>query len=129
MNPWEGLDPVDLGDALLDRQIIGEDGTSVGKVDDLELRRAGDHYVVDALLIGSVALSDRFDGWLSALLRRLGRWFRTEQIQRIPMSAIRQAEPTIVVTAAVARETYSPAEEWLRRKVIGRIPGADHASK
>ncbi len=129
MNPWADFDRIDLGDTLLDRQIVGEDGTVVGKVDDLELRWSGRHYVVDALLVGADALADRFDSRLARLIRRAGKWFRSAEYQRIPISAIRKVEPTVVVTTAVAKGTASPAEDWLQRKLIGRIPGAGHASK
>ncbi|QKV73350.1 PRC-barrel domain-containing protein [Amycolatopsis sp. Hca4] len=127
MNPDRG--PIDLGDALLDRQIVGEDGTVVGKVDDLELRAEGGTYVVDALLVGPEALADRIGGPIGRLLHHIGRGFRAQAPQRIPMNAVRRIEPTIVVTTAVAQATESPSEDWLRRHVIGRIPGANRASR
>jgi sporulation protein YlmC with PRC-barrel domain len=130
MNPWTDRGLVDLADALLDRQITGEDGTVVGKVDDLELRAEDDGtHVVDALLVGPEALADRLDGVTGKLLRRIGRGFRTQAPQRIPMNAIRGVEPTVVVTTAVAQATTSPSEDWLRRKVVDRIPGAGRASQ
>ena len=130
MNPFTDHGPVDLGDTLLDRQITGEDGKAVGKVDDLELRAAEDGtYVVDALLVGPEALSDRIDGPIGKLLRRLGRGFRAGAPQRIPVNAIRRIEPAIVVTTAVADATDSPSEDWLRRRIVDRIPGARRASR
>lgn len=129
MNPFPGHGPIDLGDALLDRQITGEDGTVVGKVDDLELRAEGGTFVVDALLVGPEALSDRIDGPIGKLLRRLGRGFRAGAPQRIPLNAIRRIEPTVVVTSAVAHATDSPSEDWLRRRIVDRIPGAGRASR
>ncbi|MBE8518574.1 hypothetical protein ILP97_13830 [Amycolatopsis sp. H6(2020)] len=129
MNPWTDIGRIDLGDALLDRQIIGEDGTVVGKVDDLELRAENGTYVVDALLVGPEALADRVGGPIGKLLHHIGRGFRAQAPQRIPLNAIRRIEPTIVVTTAVAHATDSPSEDWLRRHVIGRIPGAGHASR
>ncbi|KDN20140.1 PRC-barrel domain-containing protein [Amycolatopsis rifamycinica] len=129
MNPWTDLGRIDLGDALLDRQIVGEDGTVVGKVDDLELRAEDGRYVVDALLVGPEALADRLGGPIGRLLHHIGRGFRARAPQRIPMNAIRRIEPTIVVTTAIAHATGSPSEDWLRRRVIGRIPGAGRASR
>ncbi|ADJ45067.1 hypothetical protein AMES_3242 [Amycolatopsis mediterranei S699] len=129
MNPWTDLGLVDLGDTLLDRQIVGEDGTVVGKVDDLELRAENGTYVVDALLVGPEALADRLGGPIGTLLHHIGHGFRAQAPQRIPLNAIRRIEPTIVVTTAVARATDSPSEDWLRRRVIGRIPGAGRASR
>ncbi|MFD5247734.1 hypothetical protein ACFWIW_24575 [Amycolatopsis sp. NPDC058340] len=128
MNPWQDLDPLDLGDSLLDRQIVGEDGTVVGKVDDLELREDDrGRYVIDTVLTGSWSLADRLDGLLGRLLRRIGARLHTTAPHRIPISAIREIEPAIVVTTAVARASISPSEEWLRRTIIDRIPGAGDA--
>ncbi|WP_033262981.1 PRC-barrel domain-containing protein [Amycolatopsis vancoresmycina] len=129
MNPWTDRGFVDLSDSLLDRQITGEDGTVVGKVDDLELRAEGGTYVVDALLVGPEALADRIGGPIGRLLHHIGRGFRAGAPQRIPLNAIRRVEPTIVVTTAVAQATDSPSEDWLRRKIVGRIPGAGRASR
>ncbi|MEU5260253.1 hypothetical protein [Amycolatopsis sp. NPDC021455] len=129
MNPWTDHGTMDLADALLDRQITGEDGTVVGKVDDLELRADGGTFVVDALLVGPEALADRIDGPIGKLLRRLGRGFRAGAPQRIPLNAIRRIEPTVVVTTAVAHATESPSEDWLRRRIVDRIPGAGRASR
>jgi sporulation protein YlmC with PRC-barrel domain len=129
MTPWDDIDFIDLGDSLLDRQIVGEDGTVVGKVDDLDLRADDGTFIVDALLVGPEALADRVNGPIGKLLRRIGRGFRTEAPQRIPMTAIRQVEPTIVVTTAIAHATRSPSEDWLQRTIIDRIPGAGHASR
>ncbi|MEV4058371.1 hypothetical protein AB0J55_44800 [Amycolatopsis sp. NPDC049688] len=129
MNPWTDLGLVDLSDSLLDRQITGEDGTVVGKVDDLELRAEDGTYVVDALLVGPEALADRIGGPIGKLLRRIGRGFRAGAPQRIPLNAVRGIEPTVVVTTAVAQATESPSEDWLRRRIIGRIPGAGRASR
>jgi sporulation protein YlmC with PRC-barrel domain len=129
MNPWTDLGLADLSDSLLDRQITGEDGTVVGKVDDLELRVADGICVVDALLVGPEALADRIGGPIGRLLHHIGRGFRAAAPQRIPLNAIRRVEPTIVVTTAVAQATDSPSEDWLRRRVIGRIPGAGRASR
>ena len=128
MNPWDH-GPIDLADALLDRQITGEDGTVVGKVDDLELREENGTFVVDALLVGPEALSDRIGGLTGKLLRRLGRGFRAGAPQRIPLNAVRRIEPTVVVTTAVAHATDSPSEDWLRRRIVDRIPGAGRASR
>lgn len=129
MTPWDPEHPIYLNDVLLDRQILGEDGTVVGKVDDLELRAEGATFVVDALLVGPEALADRIGGPAGKLLRRLGRGFRAQAPQRIPMNAIRRVEPAIVVTTAVARATDSPSQDWLRRKVVDRIPGAGNARR
>ncbi|WP_410671504.1 PRC-barrel domain-containing protein [Amycolatopsis sp. cmx-4-68] len=129
MNPWDDIHPIDLGDALLDRQITGEDGTVVGKVDDLELRAEGGTLVVDALLVGPEALADRIGGPVGKLLRRIGRGFRTQAPQRIPLNAIRRVEPTVVVTTAVAQATTSPSQDWLRRRIVDRIPGAGRAGR
>ncbi|WP_103351368.1 PRC-barrel domain-containing protein [Amycolatopsis sp. CA-128772] len=129
MNPWTDLGLVDLSDSLLDRQITGEDGTVVGKVDDLELRAEGGTYVVDALLVGPEALADRIGGPIGRLLHHVGRGFRAGAPRRIPLNAIRRIEPSIVVTTAVAQATDSPSEDWVRRRIIGRIPGAGRASR
>lgn len=130
MTDWHGRERVDLGTELLDRQILGPDGIAIAKVDDIELRAREDGRLeVTALIVGAAALHRRLPRW--------GRWLLRvgtaaaggpSEERRVPLGAITDADSDVVVTKAGAESAASPAEDRLRRRIIGRIPGARHES-
>src|SRR4051794_27384705 len=117
---------------LLDRQIVDRDGQLVGKVDDLELTTGDDGVpYVTALLVGQQALGRRIGGWLGGWIENAAR--RLAPVPdpgpiRIPYDLV--ADVGSAVTLSVRREVLAdpPLESWLRDHLIGRIPGAGHAS-
>lgn len=126
---WHELTQVDLGDRLLDRQVIDPDGASVGKVDDLRLRVREDGRIeVTELLLGAPALTGRFAGWarriVSWAVRRLSV---SDRPRAIPMTTVLRATPAVMVTRSAAKAVESPTEQRVRR-FVGRIPGAGDAS-
>lgn len=117
---------------LLDHQVLGPTGRMLGKVDDLSLDEDDRGLRVTGLLLGPPALAPRFPG-------RLGRW--PEAIWRrlhsdpdpgpsvVPMgqvtdigSAVRVSEEAEAVLLA-----SDDLENWLRRRLVSRIPGAKGA--
>lgn len=121
---------LDLGVELLDRSVVAPDRSPLGKVDDLELREGPDGWPeVVALLLGSDALADRLGRRTGALLhwaaRRCGGGGAP---RRIPLDVVEDIGATITVGEAAARDASSPVEQRLRERVVGRIPGAGHAS-
>jgi sporulation protein YlmC with PRC-barrel domain len=120
-----------IGFNLLDRQIVDLDGALVGKVDDVEIElAAGAPPRVIALLVGQEPLGERIAGAFGAALAGSARRLRSDKESapiRIPFEVVAQVGPAI--TLSVRREllTEPGLEQWLRDKVIGRIPGAQHA--
>lgn len=123
---WASLD-------LLDRQVVDADGTPVGKVDDLELHAPdGGPPVVTALLSGLSALGPRLGGALGAAIGGAAQRLRPDDapVRRIPLSLVAAAGPSIALTTpAAAAGLVPPMEEWLRRNVIGPLPGSGDAPR
>jgi hypothetical protein len=116
---------------LLDRQIVDRDDVPVAKVDDLELvARADGRLAVAALLCGPGALGPRTGGrlgrWTSAIWRRL-RTDETPQPGRIDAALVTGIDSAVHVSASVAELRVDGLERWVRRYVVDRIPGAQHA--
>lgn len=114
---------------LLDHQIVGSDGHFIGKVDDLALREEGDALVAEALMVGPAALAPRYPGvlgrWGWAIWRRLNDP-DDPGVVLVPLRDVQDIGSDIVVSDA-AREALLASfgmENWLRRHLIGRIPGA-----
>lgn len=123
---------------LLDRQLVDRNGVACGNVDDLELTRADSgRLYVTGILTGPGELAYRL-GW-----RRLGRWLREvnrhmwggrsessdHHPNRIPMDVVSGVDNH--VTVAFDRDqigTWS-LDDWVRRHIIGHIPGSKHAAE
>ena len=129
----DGPDPLRVDFHLLDRQIVDPAGTKIGKVDDVELE-VDDHgqIRITALLVGLHVLGTRMKDpvgrWLAAVTTRLHPRGHPEPI-RIPLDHVTKIGSEVIV--GVKRELFEqpPMEQWLRDKLIGRIPGAGDASK
>jgi hypothetical protein len=116
---------------LLDRQIVDRDGAPIANVDDIELVvRADGRLAVATLLCGPGALGPRMGGrvgrWTTAIWRRL-RPDESPQPGRIDAALVTGTDSAVHVSASVAELRVDGLEQWLRRYVIDRIPGAGHA--
>lgn len=131
MSTWHERDIMDLLTDMIDREIVDPDGVPVGRVDDLELRRRPDGRIeVAALLTGTSVLQSRLPRWAARLINVFVRVSGgLDEPRRIPLEAVTQVDTTVSITAAAAEAAESPAEDRIRRKVIGRIPGAGDASR
>ena len=120
---------VDLGLRLMDHQLVGPSGALLGNVDDVVLRQDDQGLVVVGLVSGPGALGPRQPGrlgrWIVAVWRRLDRRERPEPLM-VPMSHVRDIGSAVTVSDRAERLLHETAglEQWLRRYVIGRIPGA-----
>lgn len=119
---------MDLIRDLLDKQLVDRHQRPMGKVDGvvLSLSDAGRPprvaYIEVGMLTQARRLHPRLEKWVARLLKRWGT--QNDESFRIPWA---QVVPTgNDVTAGVeAEETPALALElWLRKKVVGRIPGA-----
>ena len=117
---------------LMDRQLVDRDGCLAGKVDDLELDDSGNGPIVVAILSGPGALAGRIGGragvWLGALHRRL----HEEQDPgpaRVPIEHVRRIHDAVELDRPRRELASDASEDWARDVVIGKIPGARHASE
>jgi sporulation protein YlmC with PRC-barrel domain len=118
----------DLTLHLLDRQVVDTQGEAVGKVDDLEISDEG---YVTAILTGPQALGGRLGGllgdWLVLLSAGISR-SSTAEPGRIPMELVTDYGSKITVARSRAELGAHRNEDRARHYLIGRIPGAEHAS-
>lgn len=123
---------VQLGRQLLDRQIVDRDGRLVGKVDDLAFAFDDEGYpYVDCLLTGQGALGQRVGGLTGRFLLALADRFVESPPVRpvpIPFSLVERVDSAVRLRCRSADLPPSAVENWLRRNVIERIPGAHRAS-
>lgn len=114
---------------LLDHQIVDGDGYFLGKVDDLALREDGGDLVVEALMVGPAALAPRYPGalgrWGWAIWRRLNDP-ADPGVTLVPLREVLDIGSDVRVSdgARDALLASSGLENWLRRYLVGRIPGA-----
>ena len=97
----------------------------IGKVDGLVLEIApGKRPRVAAIEVGAVVLARRLHPrlarWTAALLRRLGA---PSEPFRIPWSRVRDVGMDVEVDLELGETRLHAWQQWLRQKVMGRIPG------
>ncbi|MGC1210709.1 MAG: hypothetical protein WA890_05465 [Micromonospora sp.] len=123
---------VQLSSQLLDRQIVDRDGRLVGKVDDLVFAFDDEGYpYVDHLLTGQGALGQRVGGLAGRFLVALAnRFVENPPVRpvRVPFPLVERVDSAVRLRCRSADLPPSPVENWLRRNVIDRIPGAHRAS-
>jgi len=121
---------IDAGLNLLDRQIIDKDGMMAGNVDDLELTFPADGGppVITGILAGPGALARRLGprsgAWLESLHSRL---HPAEQPgpARVAFGVVRRVADHVEITVSRSELDVSRFEEWVRDKIIAKIPGAE----
>ena len=122
---------LDAGLDLLDRHVTDCDGTSVGKVDDLELELPdGERPRVVALLLGPQAQARRIGGrlgrWMAGIAARLGG---SEEPRRIPLELVEEFGVSIRLRVKAESLPWpGQLETWLRDNFVHRIPGGSRAS-
>ena len=120
---------LDAGLELLDRQILDPDGRMAGNVDDLTLswrEEAGPPFVSE-ILAGPGALSRRLGG-------RLGRWIgaihgrlqdqHLEGPASMGFGIVSTLDEAVHVTVGYEDLPTYAVESWVRKRIVGRIPGA-----
>ncbi|MFF0561728.1 hypothetical protein [Streptomyces sp. NPDC004266] len=117
---------------LLDRQVVDRDDRPVCKVDDLELEPDVDGSPqVTAVLVGPAALAPRLGGkaarWLAAVQRRLSVG-EGEGPARLDFDHVIGIGAVVRVDLPEEDVKVHALEDWTRENVIGRLPGAGHAS-
>ena len=113
---------------ILDKQVVDREETKMGKVDAIiaELR-AGEPPRVTFVEIGSSALARRLGPRLGRLASRIGERLGGEKHRepyRIPWSKLKVGLNTVRADVEAEKTQALEWELWLRKKVIGKIPGA-----
>jgi hypothetical protein len=110
---------------LLDRQILDDDGNPIGTVDDIELDDlALDHDIAAGTAAPQVTALVSGHG-LST--RILGGRPPDSRLQFIPWNLVGRIGVVISLRPTDHQFDTLWVERWLRRHVIGRIPGGRHA--
>jgi sporulation protein YlmC with PRC-barrel domain len=127
--PIEAGTPLSLGLRLLDHQILGREQEMVGNVDDVALEERDGRLVAVGLLRGPGAWAHRQPG-------ALGRWsraiWRRLDPREDPRPLVLPLDHVVAIGSAVHVDPWADTflagadglELWLRRHVVGRIPGA-----
>ena len=127
--PIEAGTPLALGLRLLDHQLLGRDQEMVGNVDDVALEERDGRLLVVGLLRGPGAWAHRQPG-------ALGRWgravWRRLDAREDPQPLVLPLDHVLAIGSAVHVDPWADAfladadglELWLRRHVVGKIPGA-----
>ena len=127
--PLEAGAPLPLGLRLLDHQILGRDQEMFGNVDDVALEERDGRLVAVGLLRGPGAWAHRQPG-------ALGRWglaiWRRLDPREDPRPLVLPLDHVVAIGSAVHVDPWADGvlsrsddlELWLRRHVVGRIPGA-----
>ena len=125
----EAGQPLSLRLRLLDHQVLGHDKEMLGNVDDVALEERDGELAVVGLLCGGAAWAKRQPGLL-------GRWSRAVSVRldarEAPRPLVLPLDHVLALDSAVHVDPWSEGvlagearlELWLRRHVIGRIPGA-----
>jgi sporulation protein YlmC with PRC-barrel domain len=116
-----------VGQALLDQQVVDRDGEQMGKVDGVivELREGKPPRIANLVIGGGTAarrLHPAFAGWLMRLRRRWGP--QGDQPLQVPWSKVRKIGVDVKVDLVAEHTAALAWEHWIRRHIIGRIPGA-----
>ena len=116
---------------LLDRQLVDVDGRLVGKVDDVEFALDADGApYLRTLLSGPGVLGARVGGRLGRMLVLAAERFVTDRPMaplHIPYELVTRIDSAVWLRVRAEDLATSPVEEWLRRNLIDRIPGAGRA--
>jgi len=112
---------------VLDKQVVDTNGDNAGKVDGmiLEVRDGAPPRVV-AIEVSPITLLARFN-------RRLATWYAKRDARlghgrgtpfRIPWENIQRSKLSILIDSAVDDTPINALEDWLRAKIVDRIPGS-----
>src|SRR5919206_4308293 len=106
---------------IVDNQLLDSEGERVTKVAGVEVELREDaRPLVRALLVGPEPLARRVGPRVGRLVQRITGGKREV---RIPWEHVEDAAPDIHLNVPASATGATHAEEWVREKIIGRIPG------
>jgi sporulation protein YlmC with PRC-barrel domain len=113
---------------IIDKQVVDRHQTKMGKVDGLVLAlQSGKAPVVSSIEIGAITLARRLGRRPERFIRSLKkRWgsSRSQQPYRVPWRQVRDVGLDIELALDVRETPVDDWQDWLRQKVIKRIPGS-----
>lgn len=118
---------MELALEVLDQQVSDRNGELMGKVDGIRLElRPGKPPRVASLVIGGGTAARRVHPRLADWLLRWGRRWgpKEQQPLEVPWSKVLKIGIDVQVDLDAQRTTAWAWESWVRRHIIGRIPGA-----
>jgi sporulation protein YlmC with PRC-barrel domain len=118
---------MNLGQALLDQQVVDRSGELMGKVDGIVLEmRDGKAPKVARLMIGGGTAARRIHpGFAEWLLRWRRRWGPTDdRALEVPWAKVRRIGLDVRVDLDAEHTPAFAWEHWVRDHIITRIPGA-----
>jgi len=129
VGPLSGGAPLPLGLRLLDHQLVGAEQELLGNVDDVALEEREGQLFAVAVLRGPGAWANRQPG-------AMGRWgravWRRLHSEEDPAPVSLRLDHVVSIGSAVEVDPWAASflagtdglELWLRRHVVGKIPGA-----
>jgi len=112
---------------LLDAQLVDRDHRLLGRVDGVLLDvREGRPPRVVAMEVGAVTLARRIHPALGRWVRRAAiRWLPVSlRPVRLPLTLVKEVDVEIEVDVDdLTKRRLLRLEQWLRRRVVGRLPG------
>jgi hypothetical protein len=117
---------MDLVKDCLDKQLEDRNHRRMGRVDGIVLELEEDRPPRVAYIeVGVKRLLDRLSGRLGDLFARLAKRFDVEsEPYRIPFGKLHIGLNTVKADVEAEKTPALESELWLKKKVIGRIPGA-----
>src|SRR5919199_2519459 len=107
---------------IVDNQLLDSEGERVTKVAGVEVELREDaRPMVRALLVGPEPLARRIGPRVGRLVQRITGGKREV---RIPWEQIENIGPDIKLSVLASATGATHAEDWVREKIIGRIPGS-----
>jgi sporulation protein YlmC with PRC-barrel domain len=116
-----------VGQALLDQQVIDRNCEQMGKIDGvvIELRQGKPPRVFSLVIGGGTAARRVHPGFAHWLLRWRRRWGpKDDRATEVPWSKVLKIGVDVKVDLEAERTPALAWEHWVRRHIIGRIPGA-----
>lgn len=107
---------------VVDNQLIDSDGERVTKVAGVEAELGeGGRPVVRALLVGPEPMARRVGPRVGRLVERITGGKREV---RIPWEHVADVGPDVDLDVPASVTGATHAEDWVREKIVGRIPGS-----
>ena len=116
-----------LAHDILDEQLLDRDDEKAGRVDGIVLTlRDGKPPLVSYVEVGPITLLSRFNHRLADWYARYDRRFGEGRGVpfRIPFTRITRDGPSLRIDLDVEATPINAFEDWLRRKIVERIPGS-----